>query len=242
MKTLLAALALLAAAAPFASAQNNACTSSVQGRVAWDYNGNKTWADSNLNALCQGTQKPAEPGLCFARVMHGGINWGGGTQWRWENALSLCKGTNSSDATVACFQAKVGQGVPWAGAIEQCRSPETACAAFVQGRISWNYSDNKTWAESNLQNLCRGTSVANMPGRCFSYVMHDGPLLPGDDYHILPGDGRRRGISWGGGTIWKWENALNLCKGVNDGNKVTFCFESKIRAGVGWQEAIQSCR
>jgi hypothetical protein len=106
-----------AAAAP----QGPSCSDLVQGQIAWDYEGNKNWNFDNVQNLCRGTSNPTEPPRCFDRVMHGGINWGGGTRWQWQNALELCAGTNDADTTISCFQAKVGQGVQWPTAIRDCK-------------------------------------------------------------------------------------------------------------------------
>src|SRR5207245_10124495 len=77
----------------------------------------KDWNSDNVQNLCRGTSNPTEPPRCFDRVMHGGINWGGGTRWQWQNALDLCAGTNDAEATINCFQARIGQGVQWPAAI-----------------------------------------------------------------------------------------------------------------------------
>jgi hypothetical protein len=97
----------------------NTCRDLVQGRIAWDYNNNRTWGDANLNRLCQGASDPIQPPRCFERVMFGGISWGGSTRWQWENALDLCAGSNNADQTVACFQREVSKG--WQAAIQACR-------------------------------------------------------------------------------------------------------------------------
>lgn len=104
-----------------AQSDESRCYDLVQGRIAWDYQGNRTWSANNAQDLCRGTTKPDQPGRCFDRVMHGGINWGGGTQWQWGNALKLCAGTNDADRTISCFQAKIREGVAWSAAIDACK-------------------------------------------------------------------------------------------------------------------------
>jgi hypothetical protein len=98
----------------------NACADATQNRIAWNYQGNTSWAQSNLNALCLGAENSTEPARCFEIVMHRGVNWGGGTQWQWQNALDLCKGARDAGTVVACFQGAVGAGTPWQTAIAQC--------------------------------------------------------------------------------------------------------------------------
>lgn len=97
------------------------CFSAVQGRIAWNYQGNKSWSPNNVQDLCRGASNPnpRAPAECFQRVMHGGINWGGGTQWQWTNARDLCKGTSDADRTIACFQRSL-RGSTWQRAIAAC--------------------------------------------------------------------------------------------------------------------------
>ncbi|MCI5073723.1 PLAT/LH2 domain-containing protein [Oricola sp.] len=112
-----------APSAPAAPAQPNApmtaaCRDSVDGKVAYDYNGNNVWNPANIDALC-GASPNVEPVTCFQQVMFGGVDWGGGTQWAWANALNLCAGTSNAAGRVNCFKQNVGaQG--WAEAINNC--------------------------------------------------------------------------------------------------------------------------
>ncbi|HEY8187305.1 MAG TPA: hypothetical protein VIF64_14620 [Pyrinomonadaceae bacterium] len=197
------------------------CFDLVQGRIAWNYEGNRSWSPNNIQNLCRGTSNPRQPGRCFYRAMHGNINWGGGTRWQWENALQLCAGTNDADETISCFQEKVRSGLGWSDAIRACN--ERRCFNLVQGQIAWNYEGSRTWVANNVQNLCRGASNPTQPPRCFARAMHGG-------------------INWGGSTRWQWENALSLCTGSKNAGTTISCFQEKITNGVSWQEAIQSCK
>ncbi|MCK4743618.1 MAG: hypothetical protein KAT25_07340 [Sulfuriflexus sp.] len=95
------------------------CKKYIQGKVAWDYKGNKRWSASNIKALCKGAESYSQPGRCFNDVMHGGVNWGGGTKWTYKNVMNLCKGTHNSSITIACFKNKVKKK-GWKKAIEAC--------------------------------------------------------------------------------------------------------------------------
>jgi hypothetical protein len=229
-----AASVFLASSGPASATAESDCFAFVQGNIPWNYAGASTWNAGNVSNLCRGTTVAAEPGRCFDRVMQGGISWGGGTQWEWENALNLCKGTNNANATISCFQGKISGGAAWQQAISQCNgsappapsgptAAETACFNFVQGNIPWNYEGAATWNPTNVKNLCRGTTVAAEPGRCFDRVMQGG-------------------INWGGGTQWQWKNALDLCKGTNNASTSISCFQGKITGGAAWQQAISQCR
>ena len=212
------AATLLAALAPTPAHAQGACIGAAQGRIAWDYKGNKQWAQGNLDRLCRGAAT-AEPASCFQKVMHGGVNWGGGTQWQWQNAIDLCEQSTNSDRTVQCFQAKVSQG--WQKAIAQCdeRAPQPVCESAAQGRIAWDYKGNTRWAQGNLDRLCKGATTAE-PASCFQRVMHGG-------------------ISWGSSTQWQWQNAIDLCEQSADASRTVQCFQAKVH--MGWQNAIARC-
>src|SRR5215831_9258683 len=76
------------------SAPVDSCPGNVQGKIAWDYTGNRSWNPENVQRLCARASNPTQPALCFKRVMFGGVNWGGGTRWQWQNAVDLCAGTD----------------------------------------------------------------------------------------------------------------------------------------------------
>lgn len=97
-----------------------ACQRNIQGRIARDYNGDKSWDASSLQRLCRGTTRPTEPGTCFEKVMFGGIDWGGGTRWSGSNALDLCEGTSDANGTVVCFQSQLSRLGNWQSAIRAC--------------------------------------------------------------------------------------------------------------------------
>lgn len=117
---LLAALPVRAQPAP-APPGNGVCAEAVQGRIAWNYEGNKHWAQSNIERLCASAEDSAEPATCFNRAMHGGLDWGGGTRWQWENALNLCRGTRDANRTIQCFEREIATGIAWHDAIPTCR-------------------------------------------------------------------------------------------------------------------------
>jgi len=100
----------------------NTCGNAVQGKIAWNYKGSKQWGINNINRLCAGAENSVEPALCFDRVMHGGVDWGGGTKWEWGNALNLCKGSHNANATIACFEKAIKVGKGWKSVINSCSS------------------------------------------------------------------------------------------------------------------------
>ncbi len=100
------------------------CYAFVQGNVPWDYAGSTAWNPTNVHRLCGETNRAAEPGRCFDRVMNGSIDWGGGTQWQWENALNLCASTGNANETISCFQGQISGGHDWHQAIDACKFAE----------------------------------------------------------------------------------------------------------------------
>jgi len=99
-----------------------ACAEHIQSKIAWDYDGRKQWDAANIERLCKGTKAPKEPGECFNKVLHGGINWGSDNKWEWQNAINLCAGSNNSDEKISCFQKRVAAGETWPTATLQCQS------------------------------------------------------------------------------------------------------------------------
>jgi|GEM_PF-2370453 len=100
--------------------RGNRCQDSVQNKIAWDYKGNKRWAQANLDKLCANNTTD-QPAKCFNTVMHGNVNWGGGTQWQWGNATKLCSNTLNANRTVVCFKSKIKKGENWSSAISACK-------------------------------------------------------------------------------------------------------------------------
>jgi len=119
-RPLLVPLALLLIAPSVRAAGPRTCARAVQGKIAWNYDGNTRWQGSNIRDLCAGARNSREPARCFQRVMHGGVDYGGGTRWNWENARDLCKGTRNADGRIKCFTGQITVGTPWKRAIEIC--------------------------------------------------------------------------------------------------------------------------
>jgi TIR domain/PASTA domain len=95
------------------------CEQAVQGKIDWDYSGTRTWDPLNVRRLCRGAVDD-QPARCFDRVMHGGIDWGGGTRWESQGAMALCEGTRNADTTIACFQRYISQRRSMREAIAAC--------------------------------------------------------------------------------------------------------------------------
>ena len=104
------------------------CEDSIRG-VAWDYNGNTSWASANVEGLCFRAETSDQPAQCFSAVMHGadsrvpgGLDYGGGNRWTWQNALELCSSTVNANETIACFEQSICDGNDWRTAIADCQT------------------------------------------------------------------------------------------------------------------------
>lgn len=221
-RLLLITLGFVLLAAPQPTFAQSQCVRATQNKVAWDYKNSKKWAQGNLNRLCKGANNAA-PSRCFQRVMHGKVNYGGGSKWKWENAIDLCEQSTNANQTINCFKGKIRAGLKWKQAIAKCdeRAPKTGCKAVTQGKIAWDYKGSKKWAANNLNRLCKNVKN-DQPSRCFQRVMH----------------GK---VSYGGGSKWKWENAIDLCEGSKNATKTIGCFTEQIKAGVSWKAAMPLC-
>lgn len=72
----------VAANAQSYTAEEQNCFEMVQGKVAYDQAGNKTWAEVNLRNLCKGTTNADATVNCFRSKISGGMTW--------INAASAC--------------------------------------------------------------------------------------------------------------------------------------------------------
>jgi len=99
----------------------NRCHAALQGKVAWDYKGNKAWGKGNLDKMCKLNNQTDQPAKCFQKVMHGNVNWGGGDKWQWQNVLNLCQGTLNANRTIICFKNKIQSGKNWSTATNECK-------------------------------------------------------------------------------------------------------------------------
>ena len=104
-----------------ASDHESECFNNVQGKIPWNDDKNMNWDPKNVQQLCAGTTKPAEPAACYLSVLDGRVNWGKGINWDWQNIINLCAGTNNAKNTVNCFEQAVGKGQDWRDAILFCQ-------------------------------------------------------------------------------------------------------------------------
>lgn len=175
------------------------CEQGVQGRIAWDYAGNRTWSPANLRRLCRGATDPNEPGRCFQRVMHGGISWGGGTRWQWENALDLCEGVADAERTIRCFQRRIGAREPWREAIRACTAAPSAIAV-IQPRPDVAVRPDVLQQLPGPGTPPGGPGGGGSPGGGGAQQGSSRTILPDGSVEVTYPDGRRTRFYGGGQT------------------------------------------
>ena len=83
------AIFLIQSTATAQTALEKQCYDAVQGKVAWDQKGNKSWDEGNLRALCYGTTNPSATISCFQNEIRSHNDW--------SRALTACKAKPASN-------------------------------------------------------------------------------------------------------------------------------------------------
>ena len=155
---------ILASAQAYTSMEQ-ACYDNIQGKIAWDQQGHKQWAEGNLRALCKGARMAAPRGQCFQNRM---------PSLGWEAAIEQCGRLGQPNGAP---QAPPPESVPAPSpanpsAPAQGYTPmEQACYDNIQGKIAWDQQGHMQWAEGNLRALCKGARMAAPRGQCFQNRM-----------------------------------------------------------------------
>ncbi|PWQ94099.1 hypothetical protein [Leucothrix arctica] len=133
----------------------------IQGKVAWNRQGNKSWSTGNIQNLCKGTPNPQATVSCFSNGIKAHGNW--------QQALNTCKANGQSQPATQptrLFQNnnKSVSFVKMHGAfsckqdIEQVRKDGCSVPKEWKGvNIDWAYKDNNynTFASAcNSHDVC----------------------------------------------------------------------------------------
>ena len=108
---------------PDAVSAVDACERHVQGRIAWNLEGDEQWGRRRLASLCGGARPghAAEPARCFESTKR----LARGEDWDWQSAARLCRGLADARRAISCLRAGTHQGVPFAVAVQRCnRGPD----------------------------------------------------------------------------------------------------------------------
>ncbi len=120
-----------------AEASANVCKNAVQGKIAWDKKGTKTWAPQNLARLCK-YARTTEPAKCFQRVMKEGLQKGKSKSWSWKEVIDLCEQSKDANLTIECYN-RVEPRTGSRNAIPQCderMKPQVASRLKTQLRLA----------------------------------------------------------------------------------------------------------
>ena len=101
---------------------------------------------------------------------------------------------------------------------------EQECYDLVQDRIAWNTQGNRRWTASSVKTLCRGTTVATAPPRCFDRALHAPQVWRTSANQTL-----------------NWSLASALCAGTSDANRTLNCFKQRMRASNDINGGIKFC-
>lgn len=131
--------------------QSTSCYDSIQGKIAWNYSGRKTWDRKNVRNLCGKATQSREPGRCFDRFMHGYLGSAGGYKSTWQEGVALCKGATNSKRRLGCFEKYINAGYSRPDSGEFCGRCEevilipsrASCRDFYRQRAGWSQSKIK---------------------------------------------------------------------------------------------------
>lgn len=133
------ALLMIPTTARAQTAQEQQCFNAVQGKVAWNQAGNKTWSETNIRNLCKGTTNPGATIACFQDQIR--------SQDNWQRAISTC---HSPQPPVAQAQAS---GTRYAASVLglQCLQTSDNREVFLKYRIdgtgaggTWSHYESAT--------------------------------------------------------------------------------------------------
>jgi len=237
-----------------------ACFDLVQGKVAWNQSGSKSWSPNNINRLCAGTVKAAEPVNCFKYVMFSGSQWGQTSAHNvtWSEATNLCAGTSDANSVTTCFKNKIKAGQSLGSAIAACKTGTSKTA--VTGAVV-----NNTAVIAALNTHALGAAnTANKEDACYNYVQgkiawdnagknttwgagNVKRLCKGTTSEFSPGNCFKyvmfSGSSWGKRPSDNvgWQQAIDLCEGISNNQETTGCFKNNIGSGKSLDAAIKQC-
>ena len=222
----------------------DACEMALQGKVAWDHEGNSEWADSQILKLCGNAQRSIQPAVCFNKLMTGEMPQGNGFPWEWYNAIKLCKQTLNAQQTLDCYTSKIrlqGQH-EWKQAMNECNAvvstspiyaqvPEKQVEKPVSNNVAVTHEEKplekkpavvkKVTPEKAVATLVEtSTGEAKAPVELSTFCM----------------DQFQGKIAWnyGGRTDWNPNNLKRLCKDVEDSDQPAQCFNTAMHGGLNW--------
>lgn len=145
-----------ALAAP--GAEEMRCRSMVDGRVAWNQQGDTAWQPQNIEALCAGATDADARIACFEAgiASHGD----------WSQAIAACAGADGASPAPGGMEPSEPAPPPTPPA-GNGQSEEMRCRGMVDGRVAWNQQGDTAWQPGNIEALCAGATDADERIACF---------------------------------------------------------------------------
>lgn len=91
------------------TAAEQACADALQGKVAWNQQGTRSWDPNNLRRLCQGTANPAATVACFQAEIRNHNDWSRAIGACQAAAAPAASGANGRNVGVVVFGQAGGQ-------------------------------------------------------------------------------------------------------------------------------------
>lgn len=104
-------------------------------------------------------------------------------------------------------------------------SSASVCSEAIQGRIAWDYNGTNTWGAGNIARLCGDAEDSPEPAHCFDSVLH----------------GRLPKTKSTTSSEWRWQDAVNLCKGTQNSVDTVACFREAVADGLPYGDGIKQC-
>ena len=236
--------------------QEKACFNRVQNKIAWDYNGHKSWSSDNIKKLCKGTRKSTQPPSCFSRAMFSGPQWGKNSthQMNWTLAVQLCAGTNDSNKKINCLKQKIAQKQSLTNAVKSCAVnsssnlvyavPAKAVVASVYKPLIVNTKVTEDACIKNVQGKLAWDAAKRNKKWATASVKR---LCKGTKSASAPAScfyyAMHQTAAWGkkSNHVMNWNTAIDLCEGTSNANATKRCFRNAIRAGKTVNAAVGKC-
>jgi hypothetical protein len=142
---------------PQAVNQEARCRTMIDGKVAWNQLGSKSWSPSNIDALCAGATNAEARISCFSAGISAHNDW--------VRATADCKsGNQSSPAPPASNVDRTSS----TSTVRQNREPGL-CQLLLQGKVPMSLPNGSTnWDAARLNRLCGNSQNSLETVKCFS--------------------------------------------------------------------------
>lgn len=160
-------------AAAVGGSEEARCQSMVDGQVAYDRNGSRSWDPGNVAALCAGATDADARIACFENRIAAGEPW--------STAIPACAADDGAaspevpvDQGPAATEPPVDQEPPATEPPQDTVGPapsggaeEERCKSMLDGQVAWDQNGSTVWQPGNIAALCDGATDADARIACF---------------------------------------------------------------------------